>query len=301
MSAATSSRSCATWSKSAITLVKQRKRKDIEAKAELAAEERMLDALVGVSASAGDARRVPPQAARRRARRQGESRSSCRRAAAACRCSSCPTCPAPRSARSTSATFSARVSASAPRRSAMTVVDAHEPLVPRKRRRCSTRTRWCARRSAKSRATASSSSTRSTRSARATDAAAPTSRARACSATCLPLIEGTTVATKHGAVKTDHILFIASGAFHVARPSDLLPELQGRLPIRVELASLTEDDFKRILTEHRGEPDQAIRGADGGRGRELDLHRRRDRGDRPHRRARSTPASRTSARGGCRR
>ena len=65
----------------------------------------------------------------------------------------------------------------------------------------------------------------------------------------LPLIEGTTVATKHGAVKTDHILFIASGAFHIAKPSDLLPELQGRLPIRVELSALTEDDFVRILTE----------------------------------------------------
>jgi ATP-dependent HslUV protease ATP-binding subunit HslU len=65
----------------------------------------------------------------------------------------------------------------------------------------------------------------------------------------LPLIEGTTVATKHGAVKTDHILFIASGAFHIAKPSDLLPELQGRLPIRVELKALTKDDFKRILTE----------------------------------------------------
>ena len=65
----------------------------------------------------------------------------------------------------------------------------------------------------------------------------------------LPLIEGTTVATKHGAVKTDHILFVASGAFHIAKPSDLLPELQGRLPIRVELNSLTEDDFKRILTD----------------------------------------------------
>jgi ATP-dependent HslUV protease ATP-binding subunit HslU len=65
----------------------------------------------------------------------------------------------------------------------------------------------------------------------------------------LPLIEGTTVTTKHGAVKTDHILFIASGAFHVSKPSDLLPELQGRLPIRVELRPLTEDDFKRILTE----------------------------------------------------
>jgi ATP-dependent HslUV protease ATP-binding subunit HslU len=65
----------------------------------------------------------------------------------------------------------------------------------------------------------------------------------------LPLIEGTTVSTKHGAVKTDHILFIASGAFHVSKPSDLLPELQGRLPIRVELNALTRDDLKRILTE----------------------------------------------------
>ena len=65
----------------------------------------------------------------------------------------------------------------------------------------------------------------------------------------LPLIEGTTVATKHGPVNTDHILFIASGAFHVSKPSDMLPELQGRLPIRVNLRALTKDDFKRILTE----------------------------------------------------
>ena len=65
----------------------------------------------------------------------------------------------------------------------------------------------------------------------------------------LPLIEGTTVPTKHGAVKTDHVLFIASGAFHVAKPSDLLPELQGRLPIRVELKPLTREDFRRILVE----------------------------------------------------
>jgi ATP-dependent HslUV protease ATP-binding subunit HslU len=65
----------------------------------------------------------------------------------------------------------------------------------------------------------------------------------------LPLIEGTTVATKHGSVKTDHILFIASGAFHISKPSDLLPELQGRLPIRVELRALTRDDLRRILTE----------------------------------------------------
>ena len=65
----------------------------------------------------------------------------------------------------------------------------------------------------------------------------------------LPLIEGTTVNTKHGPVKTDHVLFICSGAFHLAKPSDMLPELQGRLPIRVSLASLSQEDFRRILTE----------------------------------------------------
>src|SRR5664279_5612500 len=65
----------------------------------------------------------------------------------------------------------------------------------------------------------------------------------------LPLIEGTVVNTKYGSVKTDHILFIASGAFHLAKPSDLLPELQGRLPIRVELLPLTRADLRRILTE----------------------------------------------------
>jgi ATP-dependent HslUV protease ATP-binding subunit HslU len=68
------------------------------------------------------------------------------------------------------------------------------------------------------------------------------------------MIEGTTVATKHGSVKTDFILFIASGAFHISKPSDLLPELQGRLPNRVELNALTRDDFKRILTE----PEQSL-------------------------------------------
>jgi len=67
----------------------------------------------------------------------------------------------------------------------------------------------------------------------------------------LPLIEGTTVATKYGPMKTDHVLFIASGAFHLSKPSDMLPELQGRLPIRVELQALSEDDFVRILSETR--------------------------------------------------
>ena len=82
----------------------------------------------------------------------------------------------------------------------------------------------------------------------------------------LPLIEGSTVTTKHGAIKTDHILFIASGAFHLAKPSDLIPELQGRLPIRVELDSLNADDFERILTEPDAsltEQYQALLGTEG--------------------------------------
>ena len=82
----------------------------------------------------------------------------------------------------------------------------------------------------------------------------------------LPLIEGSTVSTKHGMIKTDHILFIASGAFHLAKPSDLIPELQGRLPIRVELAALTPEDFERILTEPSAsltEQYQALLGTEG--------------------------------------
>ncbi len=81
----------------------------------------------------------------------------------------------------------------------------------------------------------------------------------------LPLIEGTSVATKHGTVKTDHILFIASGSFHLAKPSDLLPELQGRLPIRVELKALGRDDFARILRDHETsliKQDTALMGAE---------------------------------------
>ena len=74
----------------------------------------------------------------------------------------------------------------------------------------------------------------------------------------LPLIEGTTVATKYGPMKTDHVLFIASGAFHLSKPSDMLPELQGRLPIRVELRALTQEDFVRILSQTQRESDRAI-------------------------------------------
>ena len=100
----------------------------------------------------------------------------------------------------------------------------------------------------------------------------------------LPLIEGTTVATKYGPLKTDHILFIASGAFHVAKPADLLPELQGRLPIRVELKALTAGGFRPHPVGDAGQPDRAISGAARHRGRDDRLRRRRHRRARPDRR-----------------
>ena len=112
----------------------------------------------------------------------------------------------------------------------------------------------------------------------------------------LPLVEGCTVSTKHGMVKTDHVLFIASGAFHMAKPSDLIPELQGRLPIRVELDALSVDDFERILSEPDASLCAQYTALLAHRGRRRDVHagrhppHRRDRlvgqrEDREHRRA----------------
>ena len=103
-------------------------------------------------------------------------------------------------------------------------------------------------RSTTSSRTASYSSTRSTKSPVAGKPAGAEVSRQGVQRDLLPLVEGTTVSTKYGMVKTDHILFIGSGAFHLAKPSDLIPELQGRFPIRVELNSLTVDDFARILT-----------------------------------------------------
>ena len=116
----------------------------------------------------------------------------------------------------------------------------------------------------------------------------------------LPLIEGTTVSTKHGAVKTDHILFIASGAFHIAKPSDLLPELQGRLPIRVELEALTRDDMRRILTEPEASLIKQYVALLQTEGVTLDITDRRHRRAGGRRGRRQFDGARISARGGCR-
>ncbi len=115
----------------------------------------------------------------------------------------------------------------------------------------------------------------------------------------LPLIEGTTVSTKYGPVKTDHVLFIASGAFHLAKPSDLLPELQGRLPIRVELAPLSRDDLRRILTEPEHslvKQYAALLGTESG---DAGVHRRTRSTRWPTWPPTSTTGWRTSARAGC--
>ena len=113
----------------------------------------------------------------------------------------------------------------------------------------------------------------------------------------LPIVEGTSVNTKYGFVKTDHVLFIAAGAFHVSKPSDLIPELQGRFPIRVELDSLTEEDFVRILTEPENALLKQYRALLGAETVELHVLRRRDPRDRARRRESQPSRSRTSARG----
>ena len=115
----------------------------------------------------------------------------------------------------------------------------------------------------------------------------------------LPIVEGTTVNTKHGMVKTDHILFIAAGAFHVSKPSDLIPELQGRFPIRVELEPLTRDDFVRILTEPRSALVKQYVALLGTEDVDADVHAGRGGADRRLRRARERASPRTSARAGC--
>jgi ATP-dependent HslUV protease ATP-binding subunit HslU len=229
----------------AIALVKGRKRKDIEAKAELAAEERVLDALVGASSSA-------TREAFRRKLHAGELNDKeieveLPQSGSAMPMFELPNMPGASIGAINIADIFGKGQRTKPKR--MTVAEAHEPLIAAEADKLLDQDvivrdavsevesngivfldeidKICAREGR---------------------GGADVSR-EGVQRDLLPLIEGTTVATKHGTIKTDHILFIASGAFHIARPSDLLPELQGRLPIRVELNSLTEEDFKRILTD----------------------------------------------------
>ena len=230
----------------AIALVKGKKRKDIEAKAELAAQERVLDALVGVNASA-----ATREAFRKKLLagdlNDKEIELELPASGSAMPMFELPNMPGASIGAINIADIFGRGNRTKPKR--MTVAEAREPLIAAEADKLLDQDaiirdaivevesngivfldeidKICAREGR---------------------GGADVSR-EGVQRDLLPLIEGTTVATKHGAIKTDHILFVASGAFHISRPSDLLPELQGRLPIRVELRSLTEEDFKRILTD----------------------------------------------------
>ncbi len=231
-----------------IALVKQRKRKDIEAKAELAAEERMLDALVGVSSS------PPTRETFRRKLRAGELDDKeveieLPQSGAGMPMFELPNMPGASVGAINLSDIFGKGFGQRTKSKRMNVRDAHAPLVAAEAEKLLDQDQVVreAIHEVESNGIVFLDELDKI-CARDGRGGADVSR-EGVQRDLLPLIEGTTVATKHGAVNTDHILFIASGAFHVSRPSDLLPELQGRLPIRVELASLTEDDFKRILTE----------------------------------------------------
>jgi ATP-dependent HslUV protease ATP-binding subunit HslU len=231
----------------AITMMKVEKRKAVSARAQLAAEERVLDALVGTSASASTR-----DSFRKRLRAgeldDKEIEIEITQAASAAPMFELPNMPGSAiGAISIGDIFGKLGNRTKPRRT--TVKDAHAPLIVEESDKMIDQDQivQAAIREVENNGIVFLDEIDKI-CAREGRAGGDVSR-EGVQRDLLPLIEGTTVATKHGTVKTDHILFIASGAFHASKPSDLLPELQGRLPIRVELSPLNEEDFRRILTE----------------------------------------------------
>jgi ATP-dependent HslUV protease ATP-binding subunit HslU len=231
-----------------IGLVRDRKRKEVRARAELAAEERMLDALVGAASSPAT------RDSFRRKLRAGELQDKevelqLADSASPLQMLDIPGQPGANMGMLNLGDLFGKAMGGRTRSARMLVKEAHEPLVQEESDRLLDQDKI------------TKEAVLSVQedgivfldeidkiAARSERGGADVSR-EGVQRDLLPLIEGTTVSTKYGPVRTDHILFIASGAFHIAKPSDLLPELQGRLPIRVELKALTRDDFKRILTE----------------------------------------------------
>ena len=234
----------------AIDMARERLRKDVRAKAELAAEDRVLDALCGAERQRGDAAALPPQAARRRARTSARSRSR----------SPIPAAPhavrGARPARRLGRHDQYRRHAGQgvrrphqeaqddawPKPTTLLMREESDKLLDQEK------VVREARESVEQNGIVFIDEIDKITARSEFRGGGDVSR-EGVQRDLLPLIEGTTVNTKHGPVKTDHVLFICSGAFHLAKPSDMLPELQGRLPIRVSLASLNQEDFRRILTE----------------------------------------------------
>ena len=233
----------------AITQTRERKRKDVQARAAAGGRGARARCAGRPGLEPGHARIRSAASCAPASSTTRRSRSRCSRPAAACRCSRSPACRARRWARSRSATFSASSAAAAPRRGASRSTESHEILLNEESDKLldSEQLVQEAIKAVEQNGIVFLDEIDKI-AGREGRTGADVSR-EGVQRDLLPLIEGTTVSTKHGAVKTDHILFIASGAFHLSKPSDLLPELQGRLPIRVELRALTRDDFRRILTE----------------------------------------------------
>ena len=265
----------------AIGLVKSRKRKDIEAKAELAAEERILDALVGPASSAGT------REAFRRKLHAGELKDKeieveLPQSGSGVPMFELPNMPGASIGAINIGDIFGKSQRTKPKRT--TVDEAREPLIAAEAEKLLDQDAIV--RDAISEVESNGIvflDEIDKICARDGRSGADVSR-EGVQRDLLPLIEGTTVATKHGTIKTDHILFVASGAFHISRPSDLLPELQGRLPIRVELKSLTEEDFKRILTDTEASLVKQYVALDGNGRHRTRIRRGRDIGDRAHRR-----------------
>ena len=267
-----------------IGLMREAKRKEVKALAEKNAEERVLDALVGASAVAGDARELPQAAARQRAQRQGD-RDPGRRDAAP----QFPTFDIPGGQVGMinlndmlGKAFGQRTK---PR--SMTVGQAYDILIAQESDKLLDQDQIVqdAMRSVENDGIVFLDEIDKICARSETGRIGADVSREGVQRDLLPLIEGTTVSTKYGPVKTDHVLFIASGAFHMAKPSDLLPELQGRLPIRVELKPLTTEDFRRILTEPEASLIKQYVALMADRGRDAEVHRRFHRRAGRHRRA----------------
>ena len=236
MSAATSSRSCATWSRSRIALTRERKRKDVQARAEQAAEERVLDALVGAGAEPADARKRSARSCAPASSTTRRSRSRCRPAAAACRCSKSPACRARRWAPSIIGDIFGKLGGGRTKTRRVTVQESHDILVNEESDKLLDNEQLVqeAIKAVEQNGIVFLDEIDKIAGARGPRRRRRVARGRAARPAAADR-------RHHGhrpstaPVKTDHILFIASGAFHISKPSDLLPELQGRLPIRVEL------------------------------------------------------------------